>query len=282
MWWLIVPAVLYFGREHISRFLAPILPDQSRQIYWLLFGQVVMTLLFLLPLHLVLPQLAAFKRTSYMMSMWFSVAANALQLTVNLRDLGVQFPDTSGFSIRNAKQSFQDLAVKMQPFLVAAMQSPDFTSLFFTVIFLTAPPAQFPFTYFPPLILARRSIWSLGQKADKNSSIGSKMSSMYESRLKARTEQASHLTVGAEIALGFGLAVCILLPTRQVLTTFLYWQYLQMRYRTPTRNESRSGSRPIHAKVWDEVGQKADPLLTKVPILNTPVNYVKNMFQQQR
>jgi len=144
----------------------------------------------------------------------------------------------------------------------------DFHFLFFALIFLAAQPSLWALA-----ILFRRSLWSVGTHWDKNPPgpwLWRKFSSQWE-KLKAKQKEVLYYSTMAEILLAFWLTASLFLPTRQIFTCILYWNYVKTRYQMPRSHE-------MHEKAWTELGQKVQPILQKLPILQKPIDLAKGWF----
>eukprot|EP00929_Paragymnodinium_shiwhaense_P119764 TRINITY_DN91662_c0_g1_i1.p1 TRINITY_DN91662_c0_g1~~TRINITY_DN91662_c0_g1_i1.p1 ORF type:complete len:265 (+),score=28.59 TRINITY_DN91662_c0_g1_i1:96-890(+) len=264
MYWLAVPALLFMFRGKIgsllSRVVGQVTPSQVS-----FYGHCMILLsaiLYVIPLGSV-------QRIFFMLCMWSTVSTAIYTLSVNY-----PLPPQIGMlSLRNFAQIKEVMTVHMAPWLEKAIQSVDFHFLFFALVFLAAYPSIWPVA-----ILGRRSLYTVCTYCAKNDAknmIWTKvLKSQWENKLKPREKEAQLYSALAEIVLGFYLAASLLTASRQIFTTFLYWQYLTIRYKVPRSHET-------HNLAWMQMGKKVDPLLKAVPILNKPIDMAKGFFQQR-
>mmetsp|Transcript_5714 Transcript_5714/g.10260 ORF Transcript_5714/g.10260 Transcript_5714/m.10260 type:complete len:274 (-) Transcript_5714:82-903(-) len=272
MLWAIIPAVLFFFRRKIAEKLAPVLGalDPQKTAVQGHLMTVVFAALYILPFEFV--GLGVLKRPAYLTSLWSNVLTLIWSIKSNYGAPPTPSFGAAGFSFSGLKASAQNALQQLAPWLQKAMMGPDFHWLFFVLIFLTAYP-----TVFAVLIIGRRSLWSVGTYYAKNqpdSRLWKAFSSTWD-KLKAREAEVLQYSTLAEILLGIWLVVSWALPTRQILTTFLYWNFLKTRYQVPR-------SQQAHLQAWQMLGQKVDPIVSKVPILNKPIDLVKGWFQAQQ
>merc|ERR1719382_398419 len=152
------------------------------------------------------------------------------------------------------------MGTTVTPWLQKAMMGVDFHFLFFALIFLTAYPSLLALA-----ILGRRSLWFVGTYCKNNTpgnTLWLRVAPSWE-KLKAREEEVLSYSTLAEILLGFWLVVALVLPTRQILTCILYWNYLKTRYQVPRSHQQ-------HAQAWGKLYQQAAPLLKVAPFLEKP------------
>lgn len=265
MWWLAALAGAFYFRGKIAAVLGPMLPDLPPQ-KTVFFGHLLVligSVLYILPLEFV--GLQAVKAMAFRFSIWSTVLT--LMLTIKTNYGLPPMPQNMSFS------NFKEVAATtLQPWLQKAMmEGVDFHFLFFALIFLTAYPSVWAL-----LILGRRSLWSVCSYASKNMA-GNKLWLMFSptwDKLKKRESEIQLYSAIAEITLGVWLAVSVLLPTRQLIATFLYWSFLRTRYQVPR-------SHGIHLQAWRRLEQQVSPVLKALPILNKPIDMAKAWFQPQ-
>lgn len=267
MWWFAAVAGLYFFRGKIAQVLAPLLPNMQPQsvAFYGHCALVAAGVVYAIPFELV--GLGVLKRPAYLASMWGSTLSCMFTIKANYGS--PPFPEN--FNIKNWKQSFQEVSVKLQPWLQKAMMSVDFHFLFFSLIFLAAYPSIWVL-----LILGRRSLWSVCTSCEK-STPPHRVFGMFAptwAKLKAQNEKVLEYSALAEVMLGLWLTVAIFLPMRQILTCVLYWNYLKMRYQVPR-------SRVQHEKAWMQLQGNIAPVLKMLPILQKPIDMAKKWFQPQ-
>jgi len=264
MWWLAIFAVLYFFRGKIAERLAPILPSFSPQ-QAAIYGHAATLAtgaIFVLPIEFF--GLGAVKRFCYMTCLWSNIFASGITLKANYGSP----PMPEKISISALKSLANG---PLQEYLMKVTPSADFMSLFFCLIFMPAYPSL-------PVValLGRRSLWTVCGHCQKTGQ-GGRLFAMFKPRWEAlKTQEQRVLLAGAvgEILLGFWLTVSIALPSRQLLTTFMYWNYLKMRYQSPRSNQ-------LHSQAWKSVEATVAPVLRVAPFLQKPIDMAKGWFQPQ-
>jgi hypothetical protein len=268
MWWLVVVGAAYVFRGKIAAKLKPLLTANPQQTAYK--GNLVTLLAAICyPLPLELVGLGAIKRTAYMLCLWSVVLTSIATIGNNY---GMP-PLGDGISFSNWKQSMQSMMARTQPWLEKVMQQgPAFHVLFFALIFLAAYPSMPAI-----LILGRRALWTVCTQCAKQNA-GGMVWSRFQStwtKLKAREEEVVLYSTLAEIGIGIWFVVSLLLPSRQIFTTLLYWNYLKTRYQVPGSWQKQ------HFAAWRMLGSRAEPVLKAVPILNKPLDMAKGWFQPQ-
>jgi hypothetical protein len=266
MMWLAIAGGLYFGRNHIARVLGPYLEslDPERTVY----NGHVMTLVscFLFTLPIEFAGLGQVKILAYKMCLWSCVMTAVLKIKFNN---GAPPMPSGPMSLSNIRESATQAAQTVAPWLQKVMMGGvDFHFLFLAVIFLNAYPAL-PVA----LILGRRSLWTVCTYCQKNSpdQFLFKRFAPTWTKLNAKTEEVMIYASLAEILLGVWLAVSMFLPSRQIVTTILYWHFLKTRYQVPR-------SQKYQIQAWRSLDQQVAPVFNKVPILRKPVDLVKGWF----
>lgn len=263
MYWLLVCAALFMFRGQISQRLGPYLPSipMTMVIFFCNIVSLAGAAVFILPLEFL--GLGVVKRMGYLACMWAQVSVSLLSLKENYPPP----PIPSNLSFSNMKESMQQLAPYIQP----VIHSPDLHFLFLALIFLTASP-----NHAALIILGRRSFWSVCKKCKKENSQHRiwLMVAPHWAQLEGREKELLVTFALLEILLGLWLAISLALPWRQILTCVLYWQFLKLRYQVPR-------SREYHGKAWQQLGLKVQPITSRVPILNKPIDMAKAWFQPQ-
>jgi len=262
-------------RGKIANLLGPYLPvlHPTKIVF---YGQCITlgaSCLYVLPIELA--GLGAQKRMFYTLAMWSCILTAMFTIKANY---GVPtMPQGLSFSIAAIKQA---MASNVQPWLQKVMlQSKDFSWLFFALIFLTAYPSVVPL-----VLVARRSLWSVCNYCDKpannmaNNFVWRKFEPIWKAKLEPNTKEVNLYSAQGEIGLGFFLVVSMFLPTRQMLLTLLYWNYLTTRYKIPAF-EGNQQVPNLHEKAWKSIGQKVEPLLKMAPFLNPIIEKAKGYFK---
>ena len=169
--------------------------------------------------------------------------------------------------------------------LATCMTGAELPFLFLALMFINANAtdafggAVFPFAigdYLVVLILVRRAVWFLGTHGSKswaNTKPWDLVGSPLWARLKPHEAYILHLSVLAEIFIGFWLILLVITPARQLINTFVYWNYLRMKYLAPR-------SRPGHAAAWDAIDRLTVPLRAKIPVVEKPIELAKQWFNK--
>lgn len=267
MWWLIPIAGLMLFRGRIAERLSPLVGSLSPQ-KTALCGHMCMligALIYILPFELV--GFRALKRPAYLFSIW---SATLTMMWAIYSNYGLP-PMPQGFSFSNWRQSLQNAAMALQPWMQKALLGVDFHFLFFALIFVAAYPSIWAL-----LILGRRSLWAVCTHYSKDPPTNRLWTTFAPTwaKLKAKEKEVLNYSVMAEILLGFWLTVSLLLPSRQFLTCLMYWNFLRTRYQIPR-------SHAVHAEAWARIGAAASPVLNqiqKVAILKKGLDAAKGWF----
>lgn len=271
MWPILIAGGLYMFRSQITKVLEPVLskfrhylPEttpQKNAFYGhllVLVGGVV----YVLPIEFV--GLGGMKRMAYLISLWSTIATSGMLIKVNYGTPPV--PQISGFSMAALKE----LMPAMQPWLQKVLLSVDFHFLFFSLIFVAANPSLFAL-----LILGRRSLWTVCSYCTKNAEAQGRVWQLFKpmwEKLQQKEPEVLQQSALAEIMLGVWLAVSLAMPSRQILTCFLYWNYLKTRFQAPK-------SAKHHVKAWGQIGATAQPVLKMAPFLSKPIDMAKDWFK---
>lgn len=266
MWWLAVVAVLFFFRGKIAARVAPLLPAVTPQQVSYLGHSVTLYsgVVFVLPIEFV--GLGGVKRVAYLICLWSTIGTAAMAMKANYG--GPPMPES--ISIAAVKQMMS--GGPLQEWLQKVMPSVDFSFLFFALIFATAYPSILVVG-----ILGRRSLWSVCTHCSKGEDTGGRLFAMFKPRweqLKLQEARVLLMSALAEVLMGLWLTVSLALPTRQILTCFLYWNYLRMRYQAPR-------SHTVHLQAWKQLEQAIAPVLKFAPFVNKPLQMAKDWFQPQ-
>jgi hypothetical protein len=260
---------MFRGRiyKYVEPYLPSIEPQQANFIGHSLALQGAV--IYALPLEFI--GLGVFKRIGYITCIWSTIGTALYTLKSNVG--APPMPENLSFSA--LRSGLDKVMEPMKPWMQKALESVDFHFLFFALIFLNANPSIFPIA-----ILGRRSLWSVATQCDKPESpfnqrwMWLKFKPTWD-KLKARGEEVVVYSALAEVMLAFWLTANLLLPSRQLFATFLYWYYLVMRYQVPRSHKH-------HAQAWQRLDASAAPLFKAVPVLRKPVEIAKGYFNPQR
>lgn len=177
------------------------------------------------------------------------------------------------------KLSRQSFRAPLQDWFVKCMSGAEFPFLFFTLMFLNETGPIFPFglaEYVAVALVVRRCVWFLGTHGSKawvSNPVWSKYGNVVWGFVKAREVTVLEVCNLAEVFLGFWFILLLVTPSRRLMTSFVYWTYLRIRYMAPR-------SRPGHVVAWAQVDRLSKPLRTKVPLVEKPVQWVVRWFNQ--
>lgn len=266
MWWLVVAVGLFVFRKQIASRAGPLLPSLTPQ-QAAFRGQLITLcacVVFVLPIELV--GLGAAKHLAWTITMWTAIMTSGMTIKANY---GLP-PMPTAMSISGLKEF---AAGPLQPWVQKAMLSVDFNFVFFGLIFVTAYPS-----ILPAAVLGRRALWSVGTHCSKTPEgeqgcVWGMMKPRWES-LKAQEAKVLHMSAVLEIVIAFWLTASLFLPSRQILTCLMYWNYLKTRFQAPR-------SAVLHGQVWREIGDKAQPLLRVAPFVQKPIDMAKDWFKPQ-
>jgi hypothetical protein len=168
----------------------------------------------------------------------------------------------------------------------SCMTGAEFPFLFLPLMFMNAYATDsmggsvFPFgigDYLVVLILVRRTVWFLGNHGSKswvNIKLWTTVAAPIWTNLKSREASVLHLSVLAEIFIGFWLILLVLTPARQLINTFVYWNYLRMKLLAPR-------SRPGHSAGWASVDKATAGIRAQIPVVEKPIQLVKKWFNRE-
>eukprot|EP00401_Gymnodinium_catenatum_P019175 CAMPEP_0117519608 /NCGR_PEP_ID=MMETSP0784-20121206/32737_1 /TAXON_ID=39447 /ORGANISM="" /LENGTH=267 /DNA_ID=CAMNT_0005315569 /DNA_START=129 /DNA_END=932 /DNA_ORIENTATION=- len=263
MMWLLFPVGLFLFRGKIASFIAPYVPVLSPQ-KTSFYGHVVTlcaSIVYVLPIEFL--GLGMLKRPAYMLSLW-STILNAM-MTIKANYGFPQLPENVSFS--NITQA---CTTSIQPWLQKVMMGgagvplpllrahiPDGVSI-----------GRAAGDLGPPIVVVSVHIL-LEEHADE--SLVAEVQAYMGGEVEAKEKEVQLYSALAEIGFGIYLAVSVILPTRQLLVTVLYWNFLQNKYRVPRSHD-------VHLQAWRLVGQRVEPLTKALPFLQKPLGMAKDYF----
>mmetsp|Transcript_61764 Transcript_61764/g.147341 ORF Transcript_61764/g.147341 Transcript_61764/m.147341 type:complete len:271 (-) Transcript_61764:168-980(-) len=268
MWQILSFVALAFAGSRALKVIGPRLGDDpSKRVACGHACTVAFGAVYLLPVELL--GLAFVKRIAYTACLWSAIVTCGYTVKANFG-----FPKMpEGISLTNFSAMKQAATTTLQPWLQEVMvRGVDFHFVFFALIFVAAYPSIWPVA-----ILGRRSLWSVCAYCSKNTPnfrLWLKFKPIWDTKLKPREAEVVRYSALAEVGLGVWLVVSVLLPTRQILTTVLYWNYLRTRYQMPRSHQQ-------HAEAWKTLGDKAEPIFKAVPVLRKPVDMAQGWFRPQ-
>mmetsp|Transcript_42340 Transcript_42340/g.92402 ORF Transcript_42340/g.92402 Transcript_42340/m.92402 type:complete len:262 (+) Transcript_42340:63-848(+) len=260
MWyWLLPVAVLLYRR--FRKPAANEVADPARNVFISNLTVVVASIVYIIPLEL----LVGFPVSNLMFTMVLASTLMGSGSSIMANYGAPQLPDAGGWR-KGYKMKFQAAA---QWLAVVADKSPDFSYVFLCAVFLPAAP-----NLLVVMIIFRRSVLSCNAFAAKNmpeNRIYVRIKPMYDKHVKPREAQWKHVCNVLEIVLGFQLIVGILLPSRQILTTVVYWHFLKLRF-----SMQRSHADALAA--WKAVEERAGPVPRFIPAFI--MNRIKGWFSR--
>jgi hypothetical protein len=172
----------------------------------------------------------------------------------------------------------------MREYFSKCMSGAEFPFLFFALMFTNDITTQqlglIPFglaDYLSALLVIRRSVWFLGSHgtaAWRGIAVWDRFFQPIWTRLSANSTSIIELSGLVEILLGFWMIVLVLTPARQLMTTFVYWNFLRIRFMAPR-------SRATHVAAWAKLDARTRNLQQSVPVLARPIAFMKNWFHPQ-
>ena len=126
--------------------------------------------------------------------------------------------------------------------------------------------------YLGMLIIGRRSLWFIATHASKTESKSAIWKSIEPKWLVAKALEDKILLISAtcEIMIGIWLVIMLLTPQRQLLSLFVYWNYLRLRFNAPR-------SQQYHQRAWSVIDDYTLPYTPS--FLSTAVNKGKAWFR---
>ena len=169
----------------------------------------------------------------------------------------------------------------LQDYFGKCMSGAEFAFLFFCLMFTNDATSKqvglIPFglgDYVSAALIIRRCVWFLGSHgvvAWKGVSVWERFFLPTWTRLNARSNSIVEFSSLIEIGLGFWLILLVVTPARQIMICFVYWNFLRIRFLAPR-------SRASHQAAWSRVDTKTHSLRRSIPIIETPVSFMKHWF----
>jgi hypothetical protein len=180
--------------------------------------------------------------------------------------------------------SRQAIKQPLQEYMTRCMSGAEFPFLFFVLMFTNDYASQVgggvvPFgvaDYLTVLLMVRRSAWFLGShgaKAWSSKPVWEKIGMPFWAALRSREASIMSGVNLVEILVGFWLVLLSLTPARQLMNTFVYWTFLRIKYMAPR-------SRASHLAAWRTIDIKTRWMRKSVPVVEKPVGYMVNWFNQ--
>lgn len=157
----------------------------------------------------------------------------------------------------------------LQAWLQRAGGTTDFQYFMLSTIFL--PQQSISLVVVPIAVLAVYHAFAYCTKNFPNNPLWRRYGVRAHSFLASHQRDALVYNAGAEIGTGFLLIVMIATPRRAILLTFLYWNWLRMRYFSPD-------AAAYHAQVWRLIDQKVSPYVRQIGPVQTAINYAQRWF----
>ena len=168
--------------------------------------------------------------------------------------------------------SRQSIKVPMQEWFAKCMSGAEFPFLFFTLMFVNTTGPLFPFglaDYLSVVLIVRRATWFLGvhgSRAWATNPVWLRSGSTVWQLIKSQESKVLACCNLLEVSLGFWYLLLLLTPSRRLMTTFVYWTYLRIRYMGPR-------SRPGQIVAWSTLDRATTGLRTTFPLADKPVQW---------
>ncbi|BDA49740.1 hypothetical protein COCOBI_14-3600 [Coccomyxa sp. Obi] len=176
--------------------------------------------------------------------------------------------------LKYGKPALRPFPAALKAWFGPAAMSTDFQYLLLSILFLQARPMTL--VVVPIWILALYHFFAYASQHFSSNPLWIKYGADAHRFLSANQGQALVFNAGAEIGTGLLLLVGLLTPARSIMLTFIYWRnFLPARYNTPD-------SAAYHRQAWAVLAEKASPVLQAVPLLQTPINFIKRGFTNPR
>ena len=173
--------------------------------------------------------------------------------------------------------SRQSIRAPLQEWFSKCMSGMEFPFLFFTLMFVNEHGSLLPFglaNYVSVLLIVRRAVWFLGATWSKAPSpLWLKLGHSLWLGIKSRESFILHACSVLEVLMGFWYVFLVVTPNRQLMTMFVYWTYLRIRYMAPR-------SRSAHLAAWTTIGAWVAPVRRAVPLLEKPIEWGVAWFNQ--
>jgi hypothetical protein len=172
--------------------------------------------------------------------------------------------------------SRQSIKLPLMHWVQRAMAGAEFPFLFFCLMFLnpSAPVVDYAVT----IVMLRRSIWQLGAHGTK-AWAGTRLWEGFGKRgwmvCKSYENQILNFSTNLEIVIGFIFIVLLFTPMRQIVTLFVYWTFLRLKYQLPR-------SRASHSTAWGSIDQLTRGVRERVPFIGKFVDYGVKWFNQSQ
>jgi hypothetical protein len=264
--WIIVAIAFVGYRFYKSRSVAGVVPKLP--VLGIFDPNMVAIALNLVTAVCGLFYLISFNSTGRFLTVAASVVSSALVVVSNY---GV--PQISRQAIR----------APLQDWFARCMAGAEFPFLYFSLMFLGGYASQFgPILglaeYVAVVILVRRAIWFLGTHASKSPVVSSNKVWLNTGNrlwlvLKARETTILELSAMFEVLIGFWMIVLIFSQARQLMSTFVYWTFLRIKYMAPR-------SRALHLGAWQQVDRMTKSVRVKIPVLEKPIQMGVKWFNQ--
>ncbi|KAJ9461265.1 hypothetical protein DIPPA_22806 [Diplonema papillatum] len=183
-------------------------------------------------------------------------------------------PPISGVTFSGLWSKDPQQLMPLGQYIQRAMAGADFHFLFFSMVWMGAPS-----NFLVALVLGRKSLWTVSTYLCKNhpENLLVRLYAPLWNRAAAHTQAILEQCTTFEIALG-GLVFMQVFTQGLIgfMVVYLHWSFLRASYHSPATTPTKPGA--LHKRTWAAIGQKVQPWLDSVPILQTPVNYASAWF----
>lgn len=171
----------------------------------------------------------------------------------------------------------------LQEYFARSMSGAEFPFLYFAMTFSSDYATQagglFPLGLADIVsigLIVRRSIWFLGthgSKAWTGRTVWKSLGSRVWGALKANETRVMEVVNLTEIVMGFWVIILVFTPARNILTCFVYWTYLRIKYMAPR-------SRLAHQAAWSTIDKMTQRIQRSLPFIEKPKAFMVNWFNQ--
>ncbi|KAL3155350.1 hypothetical protein ABBQ38_010911 [Trebouxia sp. C0009 RCD-2024] len=239
-------------RKRITRFWTQLSEHGSKSTQTALFCLHVM-LIMLAMLHLQ-PLNRKLSRMAWIFFLQTSLLSHGFKVYLK-----------AGFPVLRRSGFLQSL----QSWLQRVGTTTDFQYIMLSAMFL--PQQSVSLVVVPITVLAVYHAFAYCAKNVSNNGLWRRYGMRAHAFLASHQRDALVYNAGAEIGTGFLLIAMIFTARRAILLTFLYWNWLRMRYFSPD-------AATYHSMVWSLIDQKVGLYVRRVLILMTGLGYAQRWF----
>eukprot|EP01060_Flectonema_neradi_P031939 TRINITY_DN4975_c0_g1_i3.p1 TRINITY_DN4975_c0_g1~~TRINITY_DN4975_c0_g1_i3.p1 ORF type:complete len:238 (+),score=21.55 TRINITY_DN4975_c0_g1_i3:99-812(+) len=202
----------------------------------------------------------------YKMALWTTFGVGIYTIRSNYGA-----PEVTNFSIANWRESL----LPVQMWAARCLQGVEMQYILFTTIWGFQPP-----NIVVAIILFRRSLWSVCVHASKNyqdSRIWGLFSPVWGKLHANELTILEQVTMLELMLLAIPIIGLFTIGIYSLASLYMHVTFLKIRYHSPDQSRPTKPG-VLHRRAWATVGQKIQPLLNAIPVLNKPVGYLKSWF----